>query len=186
MRKRNQIRIIAGEWRSRVLTVVDSKGLRPTTDRVRETLFNWLQFEIHGAHCLDLFAGTGGLGFESLSRGAKSVDFVEPVSAVAKTIEDNIVSLQAQSIADVHCMSAAAFLAKQTSMKYDLVFLDPPYQSQLLQPAIDQLSSGDWLNRSASVYVEQERGGSLNFPDGWFLYREGKAGQSHYAVYRVG
>lgn len=135
----NTLRIIGGEWRSRKLSFIDAEGLRPTPDRIRETLFNWLQGTIHGANCLDLFAGSGTLGLEALSRGSAQVDFVEKNKAVAKQLESNLVLLK--SDAKVHQEDALDYLQEYKSSKkrgggYNIIFLDPPYRQNLLEKAL--------------------------------------------------
>jgi len=185
--KSNSIRLIAGQWRGRRLPVQDSTGLRPTTDRVRETLFNWLMHQVHGSQCLDLFAGTGALGLESLSRGAAYVQFVEANRSVAQMLNQNIELLQANretTKAEVANQDALLFLDKTPGRQYDLVFLDPPFESELLEPAINLLHQYQWLSNRASVYIEQ--GGKQPpsvVPKSWTLYRQGRAGQSVYFLY---
>ena len=185
--KSNTIRIIAGQWRGRRLPVLDSQGLRPSTDRVRETLFNWLMHEVPGARCLDLFAGTGALGLECLSRGAEFVQFVELNKAVAQQLSENLVQLAVS--ADSACCTLAdglRFVSTKPSDAFDLVFLDPPFADSLLASAISCLSGNGWLAPGALVYIEQSSKHSIeSLPPEWTLYREGRAGQSHYSVYRV-
>ena len=185
--KSNSIRIIAGQWRGRKLNVLDAEGLRPTTDRVRETVFNWLMYEVQGARCLDLFAGTGALGIEALSRGARFVQFVESNQAAARAIEANINTLQAEpSAAQVIGQTAERFLAKPPQTPFDLVFLDPPFADGLLPSMINQLNTGSWLTDRAWVYVEQDvKHAPTDVPAHWRLHREGKAGQSRYRLYSL-
>ena len=182
--KSNSIRIIAGQWRGRRLPVLDSHGLRPTTDRVRETLFNWLMHDVPGAHCLDLFAGTGALGFECLSRGAASVQFVEADRRVAEQVQSNINLLDARESAQVTNTSAAAFLTRPPSRPMDLVFLDPPFSAELLPEVIKLLTTNNWLADNAMVYVEQSSS-DLPLTVDWNLHRSGRAGQSAYCLYAV-
>jgi len=125
------IRIIAGEWRGRKLPVIDVDGLRPTSDRIRETLFNWLMPYLSGSRCLDLFAGTGALGFEAASRGAHNVDFVESHRQVSQALSENIKLLEANAI--VHNMAANAFLTRSATESFDLVFVDPPFAENMVQ-----------------------------------------------------
>ncbi|MFT5573105.1 MAG: 16S rRNA (guanine966-N2)-methyltransferase [Cryomorphaceae bacterium] len=183
--KSNTIRIIAGTWRGRRLPVIDSDGLRPTTDRVRETLFNWLMGDIAGARCLDLFAGTGALGLECLSRGAEFVQFVESEAVAAKVINDNLGNLGVENSA-LSVGSAIPFLQHQANKKFNLVFLDPPFDSNLLSLALPMLVSNSWLAESALVYIERgAQGQAIEIPRQWTLHREARTGQSHYALYRV-
>ncbi|MFY9179998.1 MAG: 16S rRNA (guanine(966)-N(2))-methyltransferase RsmD [Venatoribacter sp.] len=145
-----QLRIIGGQWRSRRLNFPAIEGLRPTLDRIRETVFNWLQFEVEGKQVLDCFAGSGALGLEALSRGAKNVTFVEKNSQAAKQLNANLALLNCSSGRVVNT-DALVWLV-QTQESFDLVFLDPPFHLGLLQPALDTLK----LNANALVYVEHE------------------------------
>ena len=184
--KSNTIRIIAGQWRGRKLPVLDSPGLRPTTDRVRETLFNWLMHDVAGATCLDLFAGTGALGLECLSRGAKGVQFVESDKRVAEALKANILTLGTSDSASVLEQSAMGFLACGAKTQFNLVFLDPPFQAGLLAPAIKLLHTNNWLGEGAMVYIEQSVSDpTLVLPSNWQLYRDRTAGQSHFSLYTV-
>ena len=176
-----QIRIIAGQWRGRKLDVIpDIDGLRPTPDRVRETLFNWLQTEIIGARCLDLFAGTGSLGLESLSRGAASVQFVEANASVCQNLRNSIATLGARNATLVQTTSEA-FL-EDCTQDFDVVFADPPYGKSLLERLIPQIDHPQlqW------VYLES---GSEELapdtPEHWELYRELRAGEVVARLYRV-
>ena len=187
--KSNSIRIIAGQWRGRRLSVLDSDGLRPTTDRVRETLFNWLMHDVAGASCLDLFAGSGVLGVECLSRGASDVDFVESNKAAARNLQENLEVLLGGKViekANVNHQDAIDFLNSSSHKKYDIVFVDPPFQSTLAIDSIKLLSECNWLNENSLVYLEQDSHHEvLHVPESWELYRQGKAGQSAYFVYAV-
>jgi len=181
--KSNTIRIIAGRWRGRRLPVVDSEGLRPTTDRVRETLFNWLMHDLPGARCLDLFAGTGVLGLESLSRGASRVVFVEVDEQVATTLSKTLDVLGPENSL-VNVASASHFIDGPCEKGFDIVFLDPPFRSDLLPAVLKLLSENGWLAEQALVYVEQ----SVNdepapTPEGWKEHRSGQAGQSRFSLY---
>lgn len=185
--KSNSIRIIAGSWRGRRLPVLDSEGLRPTTDRVRETLFNWLMHDVSGANCLDLFAGSGVLGFECLSRGAQFVQFVEADREVARSVSKNLQSLLRDGEAkraNVVPSDALDFLKVNKGKRYDVVFIDPPFQSNLASQAIRMLVDNNWLNEHALVYLEQDSNQEADsVPEQWQVYRQGKAGQSRYTVY---
>ncbi len=149
----NTLRIIGGEWRSRKLTFVDATGLRPTPDRVRETLFNWLQGHVHGSSCLDLFAGSGALGIEALSRGAKKLIFVETNQPVARQLENNLSVLNAD--ANVIQDDALSYLLK-CNAQFDLIFLDPPYRKNLLAPALRTILEKKLLTENGLIYVEHE------------------------------
>ncbi|HET8791461.1 MAG TPA: 16S rRNA (guanine(966)-N(2))-methyltransferase RsmD [Modicisalibacter sp.] len=176
-----KLRIIGGQFRRRQLTVPDSPGLRPTPDRVRETLFNWLAFELAGRQVLDLFAGTGALGFEALSRGAATAHFVEAEPSVARVIEANLSTLGATGW--VTARDVGSFLSAAAT-PFDIVFLDPPFRQGLAAPACERLENRGWLADDAWVYVEAEAGLILDVPIGWSLHREMRAGDSHGRLYR--
>lgn len=179
----SKLRIIGGDWRSRQLPILDLDGLRPTTDRVRETVFNWLNFEIPGARCLDLFSGSGALGFESLSRGAKSCTFVELNRAVAQQIKHNLVSLNSDH-GDVVNSDAIAYLHTPPSA-YDVIFLDPPFRKGLLDKILPLLSD-EWVKPNGYIYIERESEQALSaLPAHWQLEKEKRAGQLTYALYRA-
>ena len=173
---RNQLRIIGGEWRSRRLDFPDVEGLRPTPDRVRETLFNWLMPIIHGARCLDLFTGSGALGLEALSRGASSVVLLDRDPRVITTLRKHLQTLKAEGATLIQ-QGALDYLQGE-STRFDVVFLDPPFRQGLLQPALELLDTRGWLAPGARVYIEQESEQPLvELPAGWELLRELKAGQ---------
>ncbi|WP_158780788.1 16S rRNA (guanine(966)-N(2))-methyltransferase [Pantoea sp. BAV 3049] len=177
-----QIRIIGGLWRGRKLPVPDSAGLRPTTDRVRETLFNWLAPDIQGARCLDCFAGSGALGLEALSRHAASATLLELERPVAQQLEKNLATLGAKTGRVVNT-NTLQFLA-QAGEPHDLVFIDPPFRKGLLEQTIEQLESGGWLADKALVYVESEvENGMPPVPVSWQLHREKIAGQVAFRLY---
>lgn len=177
-----KLRIIAGQWRGRRLTFLDREGLRPTPDRVRETLFNWLQADIAGSDCLDLFAGSGALGFESASRGAKNVVMLDQDAATAATLKDNIESLEAEQVR-VTGMDAVEFL-NGNGQSFDIVFLDPPYQSDLLTRCGVLLEQKHWLTNHAKIYVECDANEDLKgLPENWYCLKSKKAGQVGYHLY---
>ncbi|MEX2353659.1 MAG: 16S rRNA (guanine(966)-N(2))-methyltransferase RsmD [Gammaproteobacteria bacterium] len=149
-----KVRIIAGEWRRRKLDVVDATGLRPTPDRVRETLFNWLAPHIEGAHCLDLYAGTGILGFESLSRGAATATLVDSNPAVVKMLETQAKKLETDS-AEIICTDARQWM-KHNRKQFDIVFLDPPYSKNELAGIVAGLLESGMLRRGALLYIESD------------------------------
>lgn len=163
------------------ITVPDRPGLRPTPDRVRETLFNWLAPVIEGARCLDLFAGTGALGIEALSRGAAPVDFVEADARLADLLRANLVRLKQD--ANVHVVDALRFLARDAT-RYDVVFLDPPFAANLWGDAARALEAHGRLLDSAWIYVESPAGAEPELPRNWALHREGRAGEVRFALYR--
>jgi len=176
-------RIIAGLWRSRRLTFPVREGLRPTTDRVRETLFNWLHGRIEGANVLDLFAGSGSLGFEALSRGAASVTFVEQDSAVAKAIEENLSLLDCK--AEVVNSNALSWLKKQSLGCVDLVLMDPPFRKNLLDSCFELFEADIPLRHGTLIYLELEQERiDLPVPAHWQLQKEKTAGQVSYRLYQ--
>ena len=176
MSGRNQVRIIAGKWRSRILRFPDSASIRPTPDRVRETLFNWLGQRLDGLACLDLFAGSGALGFEALSRGAARVVMVEASREIARRLTENAKDLGAGDL-QVVPGDALSYLARATE-KFDVVFVDPPYASDLAAHALAALP--ERLNPGARVYVEGAT--PLAPPPPWRVVREDRAGAVRYAL----
>ncbi|MDQ7728195.1 16S rRNA (guanine(966)-N(2))-methyltransferase RsmD [Halomonas sp. SpR8] len=178
-----KLRIIGGEFRRRQLPVLDSPGLRPTPDRVRETLFNWLGQQLYGQHVLDLFAGTGALGIEALSRGAARVEFVERDPRVAAQLSTNLASLNITASSAVHINDVQAYLT-QPATPYALVFLDPPFHQQLAAPCCAALERGGWLSDEAMVYLETETSLPPEVPANWHLHRETQAGESTARLYQ--
>ena len=155
-------------------------ALRPTPDRVRETLFNWLQGDIVGARCLDLFAGSGALGLEALSRGAAEVVFVETATAAAHTLRAQLKQLGGESRAVVLDLGAARYL-RAPAAPFDIVFLDPPFATSLLADSLALLADGQWLKPGARVYLENERAAGVPaLPAGWELLRSKAAGEVAY------
>ncbi|WP_199096849.1 16S rRNA (guanine(966)-N(2))-methyltransferase RsmD [Dyella sp. ASV21] len=177
-----RIRIIGGQLRNSRLDVPELPGLRPTAERVRETLFNWLTPVISGARCLDLCAGTGALGVEALSRGAAAVHFVERDARAAQALRDNLARLKASG-GEVTAADAQAFL-QGAAQSFGLVFLDPPFAQNLWTPLAEGLEQGGWLAPSAWIYVESPKGLPPVLPVAWSLHREGAAGEVRYALYR--
>lgn len=176
------IRIIAGKHRGRKLPVLMAEGLRPTTDRVKETLFNWLMPYIHNAHCLDCFAGAGSLGFEALSRGAAKVTLIELNKAAAKQLLANKQLLKSNDV--IVCNdNALNYLKAPTSDKFDLVFIDPPFRQNLISNTCELLES-DWLTEQALIYIEMEAEGNQPLPENWLLLKEKIAGQVAYRLYQ--
>ncbi len=174
-----RVRIIGGSWRGRKLPVPDLPGLRPTSDRVRETLFNWLAPVIDGAKCLDLFAGTGALGLEAASRGAARVVMVENSPAAVALLRENVTRLGARTV-DLVSADALAWLATPGEA-FDIVFLDPPFGLGLAARACVLLSAGGWLAAGARVYLETEVAiAQAPVPAGWEVLRRARAGQVRY------
>ena len=170
----NRVRIIGGDWRKRMITFPDQEGLRPTPDRVRETLFNWLGQTLYGKRCLDLFAGSGVLGFEALSRGAQSVVMVEKNRPVLQALQKNAAMLDAQSL-ELKTGDGVQFLARETR-QFDVIFLDPPFRLEFLPKLMPLLPPR--LTPNGLVYVESE--GAVDPGEGWEVWRSGRAGQVHF------
>jgi 16S rRNA (guanine966-N2)-methyltransferase len=182
---RNSVRIIAGAWRGRRIHFPDMPALRPTPDRVRETLFNWLQHSIAGARCLDLFAGSGALGLEALSRGAREAVFVEQFPAAARALGEQLVRFGGAAKGRILEMGAARFL-RNTGAPFDIAFLDPPFGTNALAEYIPLLDSGEWLTVGALVYLENERAAGVPaLPDHWELLKSKSAGEVGYHLARV-
>ena len=180
-----RLRIVAGIWRSRLLDIADVEGLRPTPERVRETLFNWLAPRIQGARCLDLFAGTGALGLEALSRGARSTVFVEESPVAASQLRKNIELLDAAG-ATVYRTDAANYLRQTHSERFDIVFLDPPFAADMLAETCRLLAEGALLADGALVYIEMERAQQEPvIPDGWQIEKNKTAGNVRYMLVRT-
>jgi len=176
------VRIIGGCWRSRRLRLPESEGLRPTPDRVRETVFNWLQPSIVGAQCLDLFAGSGALGLEALSRGAACAVMVERESAAIAALRANVADLNA-SHAEIVAGDGIQYL-QRTAQPFDIVFLDPPYRSDLLATCCVLLVNGGWVRAGGLIYLETPSGQEPQLPDSWTLLRSKRAGQVGYHLAR--
>ena len=167
----NQVRIIAGHWRGRRICFPDLPGLRPSADRTRETLFNWLMHELAGSECLDLFTGSGVLALEALSRGAARVVAVDESKQIIRCLEENAKVLGAENL-DCLCASWPAVLP-QLNGPFDLVFVDPPFNKGLVEPCCDWLLKNNLLKPKAWIYVEQEISAVIpKLPEGWELYRE--------------
>jgi len=179
---RQQLRIIGGRWRGRRLSFADVPGLRPSGDRIRETLFNWLQPVLGGARCLDLFAGSGALGLEAASRGAGEVILVEQARPAAAMLTDNIRLLDAAGLVSVRNLDASRYL-ESTPAPFDIVFLDPPFASDLLEPTCIRLEQGGWLTANPRIYLETDRKrGMPALPANWSILRQQAAGQVCYAL----
>ncbi|HUX73547.1 MAG TPA: 16S rRNA (guanine(966)-N(2))-methyltransferase RsmD [Steroidobacteraceae bacterium] len=181
---RNSIRIIGGRWRGRRIAFADLPELRPTPDRVRETLFNWLQQAIQDARCLDLFAGSGALGLEALSRGAREAVFVEQAAAAAAALREQLVRLGAAAQAEVHQCGAERFL-RTAAAPFDVVFLDPPYGRDALGHFLPMIETGQWLAPGAHIYLEGERAAGVPpLPAHWRLLKSKSAGEVGYHLAR--
>ncbi len=180
-----ELRIIGGDWRSRKLRFPDAGGVRPTPARTRETLFNWLSFHLAGQDCLDLFAGSGALGLEALSRGAGSATLVDHTPALARALRDNLRQLKSDR-GTVVCDSVDSFLAKRTRAPFDLIFMDPPFRQGWLEKILPLLDEQGWVRAGGWVYLEHESEiATPAVPEHWQLHREKTAGQVTYCLFRV-
>jgi 16S rRNA (guanine966-N2)-methyltransferase len=173
--QRNSVRIIGGEYRSRLLHFPDASGLRPTPDRVRETVFNWLGQRLHGLVCLDAFAGSGALGFEAASRGAARVVMLERDSKARDALRQNASQLQTRNV-EILQKDALAYLAAPGEL-FDVIFLDPPFDSELLRPALQ--SAATRLRPGGKIYAEAA---ATQHPEGFDILRQGRAGLSHFCL----
>lgn len=180
--RNHRIRIIGGLHRGRKLAFPDLPGLRPTGDRIRETLFNWLQPYIQGARCLDLFAGSGALGLESASRGAGEVVMLDQSPQVVRQLEQHKTTLGLQQIRILQA-DALSWLEGPAASPFDLVFLDPPFADELLIPVCDKLEKQGWLASGARIYLEDDAGRAFDgLPRNWELQKEKQAGQVRYGL----
>lgn len=183
---RNQLRIIGGQWRGRKINFADVPSLKPTPDRVRETLFNWLMHDIQGANCLDLFAGSGALGFEALSRGASAALLVDQSAAAIQTIQQNAARLGAAQMVCA-CATIPADLTPFFQQRFNIVFLDPPYRQGLLQRCCSWLERSGYLADQALIYLEAEKElQPLPLPDSWQIVQSKMAGQVGYHLVKRG
>ena len=169
-----KIRIIGGKWRGRKIPVVDSGSLRPTPDRVRETLFNWLQPRVPGARCLDLFAGTGALGLEAASRGAEQVLLVERDADRCRRLQEQVHRFGAEQVT-IKQADALVWLPAAGKETYDIIFLDPPFGLGLIPKCLDILVATHCLAAQGLVYVESERP-APQLPPGWYVKKQATAG----------
>lgn len=182
-RSAETLRIIGGQWRSRHLSFPNIPGLRPTHDRVRETLFNWLAPYIKGASCLDLFAGSGALGFEALSRGARQVSFVDKHRKAIAVIESNAMQLEAKGC-EIVVGECPSRMPPLTFPPYDIVFLDPPFHQGLLSSTAEWLERSGYLNDEAYIYIEAEKANdAFSVPSNWQVNKSGKTPRVAYYLY---
>ncbi|MDO8907348.1 MAG: 16S rRNA (guanine(966)-N(2))-methyltransferase RsmD [Pseudohongiella sp.] len=193
--QQNTLRIIGGYWRGRKLRFPDVEGLRPTPDRVRETLFNWLQGLTLEEDCLDLYAGSGACGLEALSRGARHVTFVDASNLAASAIKAHLTALQCTQANVVICSAQQFLKTASADKRFGLVFMDPPFAAGLLATDCLALESSGLLKAGAYIYLEsgeplpepgsvQIVGGAQSFPANWVLSKKGKAGAVHYGLYK--
>ena len=180
-----QVRIIGGRWRGRKLAFDPAEGLRPTGDRIRETLFNWLAADIEGARCADLFAGTGALGLEALSRGAAHCDFVDSSRAATARVARYLEELGVPNLGHCHTALAQHFL-ERTARPFDIVFIDPPFKLELAGEICNTLAAKKLVRDQGLVYVESDaRSPAPEAPVGWHLHRHKVAGGVAYRLYRI-
>lgn len=180
-----QVKIIAGEWRGRNLSFPDAEGLRPTPARVRETLFNWLQYDIAGSRCLDLYAGSGALGIEAASRGAKQVLQVDNNAQVCRQLKANTITLSAQQIKIIQ-QEVLRYLSGDAE-PFDIVFLDPPFGKELAIQTLNWLEDKLWLSAQAKIYVEVEKKLLLEgVPENWQCIKNKIAGEVAYYLFERG
>lgn len=178
-----QLRVIAGEWRGRKLPVADLPGLRPTSDRVRETVFNWLSMYVPGAHVLDCFSGSGALALEALSRGAESAILLEKASVAAQTLKSNLNTLKCGT-GKVINTDSLNWLQQKAPQTFDLVFLDPPFRMGLLEETSTLLEENGYLNENSLIYVEVEKELSpIPVPENWQLLKNKTAGQTCFMLW---
>jgi 16S rRNA (guanine966-N2)-methyltransferase len=181
-----RLRIVAGIWRSRLLEIADVQGLRPTPERIRETLFNWLTMRVVGARCLDLCAGTGALGLEALSRGAAESVFVEKSPVAAATLRSNVATLATDKATLVQT-DVFQYLRSAECGQFDIVFLDPPFAAEMHEELCRLLDSEAILRADARVYLEQSKlGDDLSLPGSWEMLKTKTAGNVRYSLFRPG
>jgi 16S rRNA (guanine966-N2)-methyltransferase len=181
--KSNSVRIIGGDWRGRRLQVADVPGLRPTGDRSRETLFNWLQPWVPGADCVDLFAGTGALGFEAASRGAAAVLMIEKHPRAAEVLRQSIEQLQAEQV-KLRAGGAMTLIEDLKPDSFDIAFVDPPFDSNLGGLVLERLDKMGCVRRGGFVYVESPASKMIPPPDGWSVWREQQMGEVRMQLFR--
>ncbi len=180
-----ELRIIGGDWRSRKLKFPDAGGVRPTPARTRETLFNWLAFHLAGSDCLDLFAGSGALGLEALSRGAGHATLVDHTPALANALRTNLRLLKSES-GEVVCSAVEHYLAQRQRPPFDIVFMDPPFRQGWLERLFPLMEAQGWVKPGGWVYVEHESElVTPAVPATWHLHRQKRAGQVTYCLFRV-
>ncbi|PPI88524.1 16S rRNA (guanine(966)-N(2))-methyltransferase RsmD [Candidatus Pantoea edessiphila] len=179
------IRIIAGQWRRHKLPVLNSYGLHPTTDRMRETLFNWLNPMIKNANCLDCFTGSGSLGFEALSRYANFVTMLEIKNYLVKQLEMNLKRFKSNNGKIIHT-DTLFWLENNKGKPFNIIFIDPPFNSNLLDKTIFLLEKKQWISNNSFVYIEKKSTNIINYiPNNWTLYHKKTAGKVTYSLFMV-
>lgn len=180
----NQLRIIGGQWRGRKLAFASADGLRPTGDRLRETLFNWLMTDLPGSRCLDLFSGSGALALEALSRGATFATLIELNPQACRQIEENLTMLGCHN-AELIQGDANNWLQTPNLQPYNIVFLDPPFERHLWQQMIERLNHENLIADDGCIYIESPRNLILSVPEQWQLHKEKCAGDVCARLYRL-
>ncbi|MGM0952774.1 MAG: 16S rRNA (guanine(966)-N(2))-methyltransferase RsmD [Pseudomonadota bacterium] len=179
-----ELRIIGGDWRSRKLRFPDAGGVRPSPARTRETLFNWLNYHLAGRECLDLFAGSGALGLEALSRGAADATLVDHTTALTRALQDNL-RLLGSGKGDVVCQDVEQYLSHRHRPAFDIIFMDPPFRQGWLERLLPLIDTRQWLRPGGWVYIEHESElTTLPTPADWHLHRQKTAGQVTYNLFR--
>jgi len=181
--KERSLKIIGGEWRSRVIDFAEDKTIRPTPVRIRETLFNWLQLSVPGARCLELYCGSGILSIEALSRGAKHVTMIDQSREAISKVKQSLKELSADP-ARYHCEQAFAqnWLSQENSL-FDIIFLDPPFESPELESLLPLIKSKHLLSEDGFIYIESPQAIlAETLPEGWTIYRNKKAAKVHYCL----
>ena len=172
-----EVRVIAGLWRGRKLPVLNAEGLRPTTHRVKETLFNWLMMDVANARCLDCFAGSGSLGIEALSRQAQAVVFLEKFATAAQQLKKNLASLKTDKGTVINTDTLAYLAQKNNDNPFNIIFIDPPFHHQFVPQILPLLQQNNWLAENALIYVETEKNHPpLPLAENWQIIKEKSAG----------
>ncbi|WP_434049831.1 16S rRNA (guanine(966)-N(2))-methyltransferase RsmD [Marinobacter salarius] len=180
-----ELRIIGGDWRSRKLRFPEAGGVRPTPARTRETLFNWLTHHLPGSRCLDLFAGSGALGLEALSRGAGPTTFVDHTPALAQALRSNLRLLKSEN-GEVACQAVDTYLAQPPAKPFDILFMDPPFRQGWLEKLFPMIADNGWVKPGGWIYAEHESEMSTpTAPSNWIPHRQKTAGQVTYCLFRV-
>ena len=180
-----ELRIIGGDWRSRKLRFPEAGGVRPTPARTRETLFNWLTHHLPGSRCLDLFAGSGALGLEALSRGAGPTTFVDHTPALAQALRSNLRLLKSEN-GEVACQAVDTYLAQPPAKLVDILFMDPPFRQGWLEKLFPMIADNGWVKPGGWIYAEHESDmPTPSAPANWTLHRQKTAGQVTYCLFRV-
>jgi 16S rRNA (guanine966-N2)-methyltransferase len=180
-RSLGSVRIIGGQWRGRKLPVHTSDGLRPTGDRVRETLFNWLSADLHDARCLDLFTGSGALGFEALSHGASQVTMLELDPAIAKQLAANKQLLNSDN-ASIENTDSLKWLRQYQGDAFTIIFVDPPFTAQLWAETLTALANSTAVSSTSYIYIEHPKNHAINLPSGWQWHRQKTAGDTAFGL----